>query len=168
MKLSDALSLFENRIAKSEGGAVTMTPEDLVKYVGEQIALAETEGDAGKERMDAVKALIETAKAAEATGATSFEVKPFVATVKAEPVVTEDKDPVLEALAALATTVKGLSDSLSAAVKPAVVEPVVTDDKAGESTEVGKSAGNAGTPDESNEPPKPSRVAWAADLHAKR
>ena len=64
MKLSDALSLFETRIAKSEGGAVTMTPEDLVKYVGEQIALAETEGDDGKERMDAVKALIETAKAA--------------------------------------------------------------------------------------------------------
>ena len=167
MKLSDALSMFENRIAKSEGGAVTMTPEDLVKYVGEQIALAETEGDAGKERMDAVKALIETAKAAEATGATSFEVKPFIAAVKAEPVVTEGKDPVLEALAALATTVKGLSDSLSTAVKPAAVEPVV-DDKVGESAEVGKSAGNAGTPDESSEPPKPSRVAWAADLHAKR
>ena len=167
MKLSDALSLFENRIAKSEGGAVTMTPEDLVKYVGEQIALAETEGDDGKERMDAVKALIETAKAAEATGATSFEVKPFIAAVKAEPVVTEGKDPVLEALAALATTVKGLSDSLSTAVKPAAVEPVV-DDKVGESAEVGKSAGNAGTPDESSEPPKPSRVAWAADLHAKR
>ena len=167
MKLSDALSLFETRIAKSEGGAVTMTPEDLVKYVGEQIALAETEGDAGKERMDAVKALIETAKAAEATGATSFEVKPFIAAVKAEPVVTEGKDPVLEALAALATTVKGLSDSLSTAVKPAAVEPVV-DDKVGESAEVGKSAGNAGTPDESSEPPKPSRVAWAADLHAKR
>lgn len=167
MKLSDALSLFETRIAKSEGGAVTMTPEDLVKYVGEQIALAETEGDAGKERMDAVKALIETAKAAEAAGATSFEVKPFVATVKAEPVVTEDKDPVLEALAGLATTVKGLADSLSAAAKPAVVEPIIGD-KAGESTEVGKSAGDAGTPDDSSEPTKPSRVAWAADLHAKR
>ena len=164
MKLSDALSLFETRIAKSEGGALTMTPEDLVKYVGEQIALAETEGDAGKERMDAVKALIETSKAAEAAGATSFEVKPFVATVKAEPVATEDKDPVLEALAGLNATVKGLADSLSAAVKPTVVEPTVTD----ESTEVGKSAGNAGTPDESSEPPKPSRVAWPADLNLKR
>jgi len=168
MKLSDAFTLFETRIAKSEGGALTMTPEDLVKYVGEQIALAETEGDAGKERMDAVKVLIETSKAAEAAGATSFEVKPFVAAVKAEPVITEDKDPVLEALAALATTVKGLADSLSTAVKPVTVDTTVTDDKGGESTEVGKSVGNAGTPNESSEPPKPSRVAWPADLNLKR
>ena len=167
MKLSDAFTLFETRIAKSEGGALTMTPEDLVKYVGEQIALAETEGDAGVDRMAAVKALLETSKAAEAAGATSFEVKPFVATVKAEPVVTEDKDPVLAALAALATTVKGLADSLSTAAKPTGVEPTV-DDKGGESTEVGKSVGNAGTPDESSEPPKPSRVAWPADLNLKR
>jgi hypothetical protein len=168
MKLSDALSLFEARIAKSEGGTLTMTPEDLVKYMGEQIALAETEGDAGAERLAAVKALIEAVKSAEATGATSFEVKPFVAAVKAEPVVTEDKDPVLEALAGLAATVKGLADSLSTAVKPAVVEPTATEDKGGEGAEVDKSAGGAEPPVEPTPTPKAPRVAWPADLNRAR
>lgn len=161
MKLSDAFAVIEARIAKSKGGTVTMTPDDLVKYVGEQIALAETEGDAGKERMAAVEALIEASKSAEAAGATSFEVKPFAPAVKAEPAATDDKDLVLEALAGLATMVKGLADSLSAAVKPPV-EPTV-ESKEGEGagvTEVGKSADS-----DHSEPAKPARVAWPTDLN---
>jgi hypothetical protein len=95
-------------------------------------------------------------------------VKPFVAAVKAEPVVTEDKDPVLEALAGLAATVKGLADSLSTAVKPAVVEPTATEDKGGAGAEVDKSAGGAEPPVEPTPTPKAPRVAWPADLNRAR
>jgi hypothetical protein len=163
MKLSDALNLFESRIAKAETGLVTMTADDLVKYVGEQIALAEAEGDEGKERMAAVKAVIEASKTAESAGATSFEVKPFVAVAAKATPVEDDKDPVLEALAGLATTVKGLADSLST-IKPVAVESTddTGEDKGG--TQVGKSAGDANA-DQPSEPPKPSRVAWPTDLN---
>lgn len=168
MKLIDALTQFETRIAKSEGGLVSMSPDDVVKYIGEQLALVETEGDASKERLAAVKSVIEAVKAAEATGATAFEVKPFVTAVKAvEPEAA--KDPLLTALEALNTKVEALKSSIAApAVVPDGATVVAVKGAEGEGSEppaadVSKAQGDAGNA----EPPKPVAVRWPTDLNRK-
>lgn len=167
MKLSDALTVFETRISKSEGGVVTMSPEDLVKYVGEQLALADSEGDAGKERREAVKAVIAAAKAAESAGATSFEVKVFVPAQKAQ---EPAKDPILEALGALTSKVSNLAESIKAApAAPAKVEPEKP--AAGDTqADVNKAADEANDEaNKGNEVAKAtkSRVHWPLDLNEK-
>lgn len=167
MKLTDALAQFETRISKSEGGVVTMGAEDLVKYIGEQLALAESEGDAGKERREAVKAVIAATKAAEAAGATSFEVKVFAASV-AQKAAEGEKDPVLDALGSLTATVESLKTAVKAVTVPAPKEeqPASTS-----SADVNKADGeqNASTPKagSENEVEKnaQARVRWPLDLN---
>jgi hypothetical protein len=163
MNLSDALTQFETAITKTEGGLTTMSPDDLVKYIGSEIALATAEGDAGKERLAAVKAVIEAAKAAEATGATTFEVKPFVTAEKAAE-TPATKDPILTALESLSTQVASLKATVAA---PAVTQVEVKQGDAAEvpaETDVSKAQGDAGGDAPT---PKPTAVRWPTDLNSK-
>lgn len=161
MKLSDALTQFETRLSKTEGGVITMTPDDLVKYLGEQLTLAETEGDAGKPRREAAKAVIEAAKAAEATGATTFDVKAYVA--PAAPEKAEKADPILEALNSLSTTVKGLKEGLdkAAAPTPPIVPPT------GGETQADVTKGKPAETPTGDDVAKNAKVLWPFDLNAK-
>lgn len=169
MKLSDALMQFETRLAKATGGVVKMSAEDLVKYLGEQMTAADSEdAETSKARREAAAAVIAAAKAAEAEGATTFEVKVFVAPTAKSTEPSETKDPVLDALKDLATTVKGLKDGLDKAAAPAELK--VDGDKLAKASEGKAPKGTEPAPDgeeiEKNDPAAKPFI-WPTDLNTR-
>lgn len=112
MEFTDALKQIKGLVAKATGGTMSMTAEELLGYVGEQVKAAESEADEQKAaRFDALAKVLAKAEETHKAGGTSFEVDPYKAKAAPTP-AKKDETPLDKVIETLTVAVSDLTKAV--------------------------------------------------------